>query len=384
MFRSILIKYRERPVRYSIIGILSILLIGFVIMRLVDATKPPQAKKQPIPLVRIAQASHEDVLYKLEYNGDVLPVLQANVFSRVSGMLEAVYTDMGRTVQRGQLIALIDTAQAHQSELQAEAVYYNAKATEARTRDLVKKNLASQQDLDNAVAALRTAEANYEAARINLSYTHVRAPFHGYVTKRYLDPGAVVSTNPVATGSNTTIVTIMNIDTVKIDVNVLDIDIPKLSQVTRAVVTLDALPGRQFDAKVSRAAQAINTTTRTMPVEILIPNRDEAIKPGAFAHVTLILGEHPNALTVPTQAILHDKEGDYVLLAQDSIAKRCSVITGVTQSGSTEILSGLDGSEPIIVMGQNFAKPNGKIIIVRTPTTSTAARTDSSVQKSQY
>src|SRR5690349_7396730 len=106
MFRSIVVMYREHPVRYTLLALVAVLLIVFVIVRIIEAAKPPAQKKQQTPLVRVAQATHQDVVYKLDYNGDVLPVLQANVFSRVSGMLEAVYTDMGRTVQRGQLIAL--------------------------------------------------------------------------------------------------------------------------------------------------------------------------------------------------------------------------------------------------------------------------------------
>ncbi|MDP4199932.1 MAG: efflux RND transporter periplasmic adaptor subunit [Bacteroidota bacterium] len=363
----------NRSLKYVLLA-LAALVVVFIIYRIVTAAKPPAPKKQPTPLVRVAHPVREDVIYKLDYDGDVIPVLQANIFSRVTGLLEAVYTDMGRTVRRGQLLALIDTAAAHQAELQAAASYYNARAAEARTRDLAKKNLAAQQDLDNAVATLRTAEAAYESAKIQLSYSKITAPFHGFVTKRWLDPGAVVSSNPIAGNSNTTILTIMDIDTVRVDVNVLDADVAKIPKAKQAIVTLNTLPGREFRAFVATSSQAISTTTRTMQVEILIPNHDQAIKPGSFAHVQLITGENPDALTVPPEAVLRDSAGSFVLVAQDSIAKRKSVQTGVTQNGRLEILSGLDGTEQVIVVGQTFAKPNGKIQIVRTPSPADATR----------
>ena len=297
----------------------------------------------------------------------MIPILQANVFSRVSGLLQALYTDMGKTVRANQLIALIDTAAAYQTTMQSEAAYFNAKAVEARTHELFTKHLAAQQDLDNAEATLRSTEATYEANRVLLDYCRIRAPFYGYVTKRWLDPGSVVTSNPIVGNSNSTIFTIMDIDTVKIDINVLDRDVEKIPQVKRATATVGVIPGRKYQAFVSRSAHAISTTTRTMPVEILIPNKDESIKPGEFARVTLVLGENPQAITVPAAAVLRDNAGTYVYVVEDSTAKRHNVQTGVTENGRLEILSGLDGTEQVIVTGQTFVRPNGKVMIVKNP-----------------
>ena len=361
----------KRTVKLTVLGILGTLLLVFIVFRVIEASKPATVKKQQTPPVRVAQPIKRDITYKLEYGGDILPVQQTNVFSRVAGILSAVYTDMGHTVRAGQLIALIDTTEAYQNELQTEAAYENAKITEARTRELATKNLTSRQDLDNAVAALRVAEANLRVNRIHLEYAKITAPFHGWVTKRYLDPGSVVSTNPVVTGSNSTIFNIMDIDSLRIDINVTDRDIPLLEKIKEAIVTVDAMPGRQWKAFVSRSAQALNTTTRTMPVEIIVPNRDESLKPGVFANVTLVLTEHPNALTVPMQSVLRDTAGGtYVLIVQDTIARKRPVQIGVAEGGWTEIVSGLDGSEEVIVTGQSFAHPNGKVAVSRTPASS--------------
>ena len=361
----------KRTVKLTIFGILGALLLVFIVLRIIEASKPATAKKQPIPPVSVAQPVKRDVTYKIEYGGDILPVQQTNIFSRVAGILSAVYTDMGHTVRAGQLVALIDTAAAYQAELQTEAAYENAKATEAREQELVAKNLVSRQDLDNAVAAFRTARANYESARIQLNYSKITAPFHGWVTKRYLDPGSVVTNNPIVGNSNSTIFNIMDIDSLKIDINLPDRDIPLLDRVKSAIVRVDAMPGRQWKAFVSHSAQSLNTATRTMVVEIVVPNRDEALKPGVFANVELILGEHPNALTVPTQAVLRDTVGHtYVLIVQDTIARKKPVQIGITDEGWTEILSGLDGSEQVIVTGQSFAHPNGKVTLVKAPSSS--------------
>ena len=355
-------------------GTLGLILLAGIILRLIDAAAPPPPKKIPTPFVSVAKPEHRDLTYTLDYEGDVLPVLQANIFSKVAGTLEAVYTDMGHTVRGGQLIALIDTTEAYQSLLLAQAAYENARAGETRTRELAAKKLTSLQDVDNAVAQLRSTKANYEAARIRLDYAKIRAPFHGYITKRYLDAGTTVSATPTTTSGASTIYTIMDIDSVKVLVNVLDLDVPNVRPGLKATVTVDALPGKMLTGYVARTAQAISTGTRTMPVEIVIPNRDGELKPGSFARVQLVLGEHPNALTVPTEAVMQDKEGSYVLTLADTLAKRLPVKTGLKRSGVTEILSGLSGSEDVIIVGQTFAKPDGRVQLAR-PSRPTATET---------
>jgi len=100
-------------------------------------------------------------------------------------------------------------------------------------------------------------------------------------------------------------------------------------------------------------------------VEIDIPNYDHMLKPGMFATVTLIVGEHPDALTVPTMAIQKDDSGAFVYVAERGVAWRKRLTTGTDQGSRTEILSGLDGSESVIVVGQQMVKDGGTINIVK-------------------
>ena len=357
----------KKSLRYAL-GIVALVILAFILVRVFTA-KPPKAKKASIPPVIVERPERTDIKYILEYDGDVLPILQANLFSRVNGLIDALYTDMGRRVRAGQLVALIDTSAAYQAVAQTAATYFNAKATEARERDLASKNLASQQDLDNAVAAMQAAKAAYEANRVMLDYAKIRAPFAGVVTKRWLDPGSVVTSNPIVGNSNSTIFTIMDLDTVKIDVNVLDKDVAEIPEVTSATATVDVLPNHTFRAVVSRSAEAVTTTTRTMPVEILIPNKDHSIKPGEFARVTLVTGGNPRAITLPPQAVLRQGGQTYVYLVQDSagrsVARRRDVQTGVLQNNRLEITAGLDGTENVVVVGQTFVKANSPVSIVK-------------------
>ncbi len=157
----------------------------------------------------------------------------------------------------------------------------------------------------------------------------------------------------------------MYVDSVKIVVNIQENDVPKVTKGTKAEVRVDAYGDKTFVGAVTRMADALDLSTRSMPVEIDIPNRDHLLKPGMFATVTLVVGEHPDAITIPTIAIQKDEVGPYVYVAENSAAKRIRIQLGIDQGTKTEVLSGLDGSESVIVVGQQLVKDGGNINIQR-------------------
>jgi membrane fusion protein (multidrug efflux system) len=343
--------------KFILAGFAVLLLLAAVVLRIVTGGSSADNRKQPAPLVKVERPKRENVNYTLQFTGDMVAVRQATIFSKVSGNLERVYVDMGSKVQSGQLLALIDTTELRQQYQQAAATYQNARMNYQRTNELSEQNLVAKQEIDNSEAAMKVAKANYDLAATKLSYARITAPFAGYITKRYLDPGALV--NP----GNTTLFMLMDLDEMKVIVNILEKDIPLITIGKKAVVTVDAFPDKQFFGTVIRFSQAVDLSTRTMAVEIDIANKDHTLKPGMFANVTLLVDEHKNALTLPTQAISKDDNGSYVFAAVNDTAKKLRVTIGTEQNSRTEILKGLDGSENIISTGQQFVKDNGPVSI---------------------
>ena len=334
-----------------------VILVAIVMLKLFLGTSSSDQRRQTAPIVKIEQSRRETITNTLRFTGDVTPIQQANIFSKVSGNLEKIYTDMGSYVQKGQLLAQIDTTEIYQQFQQMSATYQNAKLTYQRNKDLSEQNLIAKQDLDNADAAMKVASANFEAAKIRLDYSRITAPFSGFITKRFLDPGALVTSN------NATMFTLMDLNSMKIIVNVLEKDIPLAKIGKKASITVDAFPGKEFYGSVARISEAVDLSTRTMAVEVDIPNSERLLKPGMFASVTIIVNERSNALTVPTQAIMKDAKGFFLYIANDKTAKRISVNPGIEQDTRTEILSGLEGNENVITTGQQFVKDGGQIII---------------------
>jgi len=310
-----------------------------------------------VPLVQTEPVHRDTVLYQLKFTGDVIPIQQATIIAKVGGTLERVFVDMGTSVKEDQILALIDTVELSQQYQQMSASYANAKSNYDRTKQLAEQNLLSRQDLDNAEAAMKVAKANYEMAKTRLAYARIRAPFSGTVTKRNLDPGALLAAN------STAVFTLMDLAAMKIVVNVLEKDIPLVSIGKQAVLKVDAFPGKRFEGSIARYSDAVDLSTRTMAVQIDIPNPEHLLKPGMFASVTLIVDVHPNAMKVPTPSILKDEKGIFVYAVNGNSARRKQVTPGIEQSGYTEILAGLDGSESIITTGQQFVKDGAPVAL---------------------
>jgi RND family efflux transporter MFP subunit len=345
--------------KYAVLLLIIAVIIIAAIYRITSAAKTAEARRQPAPLVKVERPVRETVRIQLHVNGDVLPIRQAGIYSKVVGNLERIYADMGSDVRSNQLLATIDSTELYQQFQQTGATFQNAQMTFGRVQRLLEKNLASNQDLDNAEAAMKVAKANYEAAATRLGYARICAPFKGTITKRFLDPGALVAAN------NATLFMLMNLDSVKIIVEIPEKDVPLISKVRSARISLDAIPERDFTGRITRSSDAIDLATRTMEVQIEFANLDHKVKPGMFASVEMTVDEHQNAVTIPTNAILKDDVGQFVYALDGKNAKRIRIQAGTELVERTEILAGLTGEESIITVGQQFVKDGGPVTVQR-------------------
>lgn len=340
-----------------LIALLPVVLLIVVILRVIRLDAPASTKGQAPTLVKVEPPKRESVVRSLLLTGDALPIQQAQVFARVYGNIESMNANIGDYVPAGRVLAQVDTVELAQQYRQAEATYQNAEKLYERAKSLQNLNLISKQDFDSAETSMEVARENSDIAKTQLSYARITAPFSGFITRRFLDAGALL------TAANATLFTLMDIDVIKIMVNVLEKDIPSIRVGMKAVITVDAFPGKEFSGSITRLSQELDLDTRTMPVEIDVPNANHDLKPGMFATVRVDVGNPVNALTVPTQALLKDDKGYYVLTADKNQAHRVDVTIGTEQQSRTEIVSGLGDSDRVITTGQQFTKDGGPITI---------------------
>lgn len=335
--------------------------------------------------VKLAPVKKGPISYVLNTSGDVLPLMQVDVVSRISGYVERIHFEMGDRVAGGQVIATIEPKEQRHRVEEEEAAVKVAEATlrekesqllhaekqTERARLLRKKDFISSQELDEAENRANTAKAQKELAqaqlaqreaalaqsRYQLGLTRVVAPFSGVVIRRQVDPGAHVS-------SSTPILTLAIPNPLKVIVNIpeRDVSLIQLGMVTR--LQIDAFPGRIFEGKVARLNSALDSSSRTLMAEVHVPNRDQLIKPGMFARVSLVLAEDKGSLLVPAEAVVEEEGKDFVYSVAEGKANRRAVTRGWAQNSFVAITKGLEEGEQIVVAGQQRLKPGMKVRVL--------------------
>lgn len=310
--------------------------------------------------------------------GSLRALETVQVSPRLGGRLEEIYVQVGDRVAEGQVIARLDddelSEQVQQSEAslevsqavvrQRELELQNLGAILERTKGLRDSGLISDEQLeqaqtryDVAQAQLNVARAQYQQAdaglrqlRIRLEQTQITSPIAGLIGRRFVDAGVQLNTaNPI--------VTVVNIDTVKLVANVAERDLVKLQQGAVGAVEVDALPGRIYDGEVVNVSPLLDPQTRTAEVEIMIPNEDGQLRAEMFARVNLELASKSGVLRIPRQALVVRGETQGVYRIDEAgLAQFQAITVGLSEANWVEVTEGLSPGDTVITLGSNLLK----------------------------
>jgi RND family efflux transporter MFP subunit len=309
----------------------------------------------PAPAVRIAQPSRGDIIRFVTLPGTVRANQQATLFAKVAGYLSQITVDKGDNVKQGQLLAQLEVPElaADVKKYEADAKLLQIELDRLTQAKIKAPDLILPQDLDKARGALEVAQAGRERTQTLLGYAKIAAPFGGVVTMRYVDPGAFVrAATAGGPPESAAIVTIMDFDIVRIQCAIPEIDAPLVRVGEPVKVSVDGLPNRVFDGKVTRFSYALDEATRTMLVETDLPNPDHDLRPGMSATVKTGVENHANALLVPVDAVVMEKAAAFVFKFVEGKAKKTPVTLGFSDGINIELLKGLIEGEPVILVGK--------------------------------
>ena len=305
--------------------------------------------------VQVVTPTRRDIVYAITLPANIAPLYQTTLYAKTAGYLKWIGADKGDWVTKGQVLAVIDSPEVEEQYHQAVAEYKIKKLTYERLAQVWKETpeVIAQQDVDVAYAAYEGAKHYMEQRTALLDYTKVRAPYNGVITARFTDPGELIQ---IATTSATTAIplfTIMDIGTVRVYTNVPQDDAPLVKPNTPTTVTVKELDGRQFKGTVTRSTLALDPSTRTMLVEIDIPNPARILQPGTFVEATLVLRNKPDALVLPPSALITNGGDQSVFIADQERARLVPIRTGISDGRWIEIIEGLSGSEAVVVVGKS-------------------------------
>jgi len=305
--------------------------------------------------VQVVKPARQDIAYTVNLPANVAPLYQTTLYAKVSGYLKWIGPDKGDVVKKGQVLAILDAPEVQEQYQQAVADYKIKKLTYERLNSVWQETpeVIAKQDVDLAEAGYEGAKHMLEQRTALYDYTKVRAPYAGIITARFADPGALIQ---IATASATGAIplfTIMDIKTVRVYTNIPQDDAPLVKPgITQAILTVSEHPGRKFKGTVTRTTLALDPATRSMLVEIDLPNPKHELQPGTYGEASLVLRQSLNALSIPPGAIVVNGKAKAVFVVEQGRAKLVPIQTGITDGRSVEVLKGLTGVEDLVVVGK--------------------------------
>ena len=357
------------PMKLLVVGVGVALLLGAGFWVLESGTQPvdqgasPSAAKTlgagkesgSVPEVQVVKPARRDVAATLRLPATVSPLQQTTIYAKVAGYLKAVNYDKGDRVKQGQVLAVIDAPEIEQQYEEALADYTIKKVTYERLAQVWKQapDVIAKQDVDVAEASAKAAQHLLEQRQTWLDYTKVRAPYAGVVTARFADPGALVQGATSSATQAVPLFTIMDVSTLRFYVNVPQEDAPFVKKGTPATIVLKEPAEKKIETTVTRSTMSLDPSTRTMLVEIDIPNPGEALVSGMFVEVILTLRQHQSALVVPPAALVADSSSKAVFVVDQGMARKVSITTDIDDGVWVEVTSGLTGAEDIVVVGKS-------------------------------
>lgn len=334
-----------------------------------------QTEKMAVPYVSVIHATPINSDSEMVLPGTLKPYVESPIYARTNGYLKKWYKDMGSHVEKGEILAEIDTPEIDQELAQSKAQLVTAQAnlslasvTATRYQDLIKSDSVSRQDLDNANGDLAAKKAMEQSADANVkrleeleSFKRVYAPFTGVLTRRNVDPGTLINAGNGGTATSE-MFDLAQIDPMRVYVSVPQTFSPSIHTGLKACLTLTELAQRNFCGHVVRTANAIDPNTRTLLTEVDVPNPTGALLPGAYAEVHFdvkMVGTH---LSLPINALLFRPEGTLAaVVGPDSKIQFRKLTIGRDLGNSLEVLDGIGAEDRIVVNPPDSMEQNQSV-----------------------
>src|SRR5579862_6587139 len=321
-----------------------------------------ETEQETIPTVAVVHPLAEKPDEELVLPGSQLAFEESPIYARTNGYLVKWYRDIGSHVSEGELLATIDTPEIDQELNQTRAARQQmlaqlelAKISADRWENLRKTDSVSAQEADTQTSGYKQAQANLAAADANVrrleqleGFKKVYAPFSGVLTRRNVDPGALINAGAQANGRE--LFDIARVDPLRVYTSVPQAYAAYIKVGAKTTVTLQEFPGQKFSARVARTAEAIDTNTRTLLTEVDVPNKDGRLLPGSFGEVHFAVGSNVDRVTVPVNAMLFRSQGaQLAVVGPDKKVQLRTISIGKDYGTSLEILGGVSVDDQIII-----------------------------------
>ena len=298
--------------------------------------------------VNVVSAQRDRKPKELILPGTFQAFKETTIYPRSNGYVKSWKADIGDNVKEGQLLAEIETPEVDQQLAQAKASYEIAKVTADRWRDLVGKKVVSKQEYDQNEKAYEGAKANYEQLQKLQGFKEIVAPFGGTISARNIDVGTLVTAGTGNAG--TPLFRIVQSDPLRVYVYAPQENAPSIHEGLKAKILVQEFPGQNFDGSVTRTAGALDPQSRTMQVEVQVPNHEGRLYAGMYGQVKFLLADENAPIVVPANAFLFRTEGPQVATVDgDNHIHWQNIHVGRDFGTNFEVLDGLTENTKVVI-----------------------------------
>jgi RND family efflux transporter MFP subunit len=373
-----------KRVKFAVVAFLALLLLGAVIV-LVNRSMQARALADAtaihaVQYVTITQPASGGDGMAVTLPGTLQGVIESTVYARSSGYLVRWTKDIGASVKKGELLAEINAPEIDQQLHQAEAARAQSASSEAlarssaeRWQSLRQQDAVTQQELEERLSAAKQSQADLAAAEANVSrlrslqgFNRVTAPFDGVLTRRTVDVGDLI--NAGNGGAGQALFSLAQVDPLRLYIYVPQVYANQIKIGETVKVNLAERAGEDYQGSIARTARAIDPVTRTLQVEIRVPNPSGQLFSGAYVQVELPIKGDRAATVVPTNVLLFRPDGPRVAVVDQSGRVRLALVKlGTDYGSSVEVLAGVDPTDRIIVNPADSLADGDVVTLVRTP-----------------
>lgn len=348
--------------RYFSLGTVSVLLL-FSSCGSTDRKKEAQQSgpggaggQRPSVRADAIVVSTSTVMEQIEVPGTIVANEATEIRPEVAGRITSISFREGSQVGKGATLFKLNDADLRAQLQKLQVQERIARQNENRSESLLKIGGISRQDYETTQLQVSNTSADIAIIREQISRTVVRAPFSGKVGLRLVSLGAYVSPTTILT-------TISQTGQMKIDFTVPEKYIPHMKSGKYVNFTIEG-NNRNYTARVMATESNIMETTRTLQVRAVVQGDNTDLTPGAFARVKLTFDPDPNAIVIPSQAVVPKARGKSVFVYSNGVAKAVDVTTGIRDSATVQVTSGLEVGDTVLTTGLLSIRPEGKVVIV--------------------
>jgi len=366
----------RRTFGWGFAALVALAVVAFTLFRSYASNVHVNAGGSAVPSVAVVKVAFEDLHKEIAIPAEFRPYAEVDLHAKVSGYVKRIDVDIGDTVKRGQLLAVLEVPELREELDHAVAAHQRAEASYRDTHlgytrllavNRAHSNLVAQQDLDTAEAKDATAAGELAATRADVNkdqtlvdYTRITAPFDGVITRRYADPGALIQSGTASQTQTMPLVRLSDNYHLRLDFPV-SVDYVQGIRIDDPVsVRVESLGGKAFIGRIARFTHTVEASTRTMTAEMEIDNTNLSLLPGMYATVILKAEQRKHVLAIPIEAVPPGSSSVYVVNAKHEVAER-AIRLGLETPTKYEVRSGLVAGDLVLLGNPMQLRPGQKV-----------------------